>query len=848
MKPKRITITPSGEVKRDLNVEATQLPMRNTLLERLFPDIRICSVQVPTDPIRDRHAKTRIEGALNCLEVDGVPYRLIGGSGSSKNGKFYAVSQDHWKAVAARFRKWPEALLSYLGILLSECRFGIVEATTKVMVVKDHDFGTNDCRGWISPQLFRQFKKLGPGRFYQFRLAFGSYQAKGSFKIMPADVAEVLGVDLLIPESSVKPGGISVPFTFDGRVVVGIRDVSKCRPFNGSYSLVMHAPHDSMREEIVPPAKEQVQKVSESLGKGDYADLLRLIGADEALKAFSGEETPEDLTYTSVEATVVSAVLKADGSGKMVLFPHIHAKLQRLLARWARRMLLGGGLKLPGFALADDGVLFRHGARVYSASDWLPEETVISNSEAGRCLVVRYPIRMPEDLLPVRKLSEEDYLRHLAKGLGCPDSVDLKQVFQKQVSLAGCLVLNSQTAAQNGGDFDFDLVCAVEETSFKCWVDHAFAQPRREIITKTKHKKKQSLEWELPQVALSCVGNPIGRITDVITSCHAGNRKDLADKLGVELQNALDALKHDTRPDLTKIEAIEAIVPRAPWLQVKKVTRIEDLPEPFDVDFDDVVGRLYNGLWKKLSKVLDPPLEAKAFRGLLVQEPPPLDMLRECQAMKVFYGGQVGEIVTEANAVKEQLQAAREKWVEAKKLGDKTLKDEAWKTFSDARSAMALYEKVTAPDRWGSLFTFVRSWAEGKREHRLLWAQAMAGVVCPDPPKEDEERPKARGSLLFQTFPQEVVDLVCRRTGGRPVVLPMPELPEGLDFRVVENKENLSYEFYQGDRFIFETTVEGHVIMGDEVIRRVHPFQAKGPARARDGKVFLSNPQRPKVT
>jgi hypothetical protein len=44
-----------------------------------------------------------------------------------------------------------------------------------------------------------------PGAFHQFRLAFERTQAKGSFKVMTDRVAERLGVDIILPASSVRP-------------------------------------------------------------------------------------------------------------------------------------------------------------------------------------------------------------------------------------------------------------------------------------------------------------------------------------------------------------------------------------------------------------------------------------------------------------------------------------------------------------------------------------------------------------------------------------------------------------------------------------------------------------------
>jgi len=131
-------------------------------------------------------------------------FRLIGASASAKSGKFYAVDERYEPAIAERFRKWPEAAITYFGILVSPCKQRIQMTDAKVMVVKDRTLGTNDCRGWISRSVFDHFHLPGH-RLYQFRLAFEKTQAKGACKVMPDDVSKKLGADIILPESCVKP-------------------------------------------------------------------------------------------------------------------------------------------------------------------------------------------------------------------------------------------------------------------------------------------------------------------------------------------------------------------------------------------------------------------------------------------------------------------------------------------------------------------------------------------------------------------------------------------------------------------------------------------------------------------
>ena len=111
----------------------------------------------------------------------------------------------------------------------------------------------------------------------------------------------------------------------------------------------------------------------------------------------------------------------------MLKHPFIQHHLQRVLMKWAYRLCTSGGFRLPGFALADDGYLFLHEGQVVCGSDWIPKTSAIAESSCRHGLVVRYPIRMKEDLLPVENLSGADTVHLLAKHLeqrGCRLSTD----------------------------------------------------------------------------------------------------------------------------------------------------------------------------------------------------------------------------------------------------------------------------------------------------------------------------------------------------------------------------------------------------------------------------------------
>ena len=185
---------------------------------------------------------------------------------------------------------------------------------------------------------------------------------------------------------------------------MGIREISQNLEFSSSYTLIEHAPVDSIETEINPAALEAVQKVKSAVENRDFGALFNVIGVSDEIKLFRAGEDEDmaDPEHTSSEHTVVEGVLRADPTGYWVRHPFINRHLQRMMARWAFKLCTAGGFKLPAFALADDGYLVLHQGRIYSGSDWIPESTAINNLASSQMLIVRYPIRTKGDLLPVR--------------------------------------------------------------------------------------------------------------------------------------------------------------------------------------------------------------------------------------------------------------------------------------------------------------------------------------------------------------------------------------------------------------------------------------------------------------
>ena len=791
--------------------------LENTLLSALYPDIRVATVNVPKQ--MDMHEEVRVHETMANLQHKGIHYILVGASGSAKEGKFYFVDEKYSKIIARRFHNWPEAAMVYFGMLVSPCEAMIEEDDARILVVPDHALGTNDCRGWIKRSLF---EKLGlPGNhLYQFRIAFENAQGKGCFKVMEDNVSEALGADVILPESSLKPGlkmedgdtqalrvvkrivpaarSIFTPWAqhelkkpraqesfsifssdrrFQGRVVVGVREISRELEFTSSYQLTQFASHNSIQLEILPETLEVIRRLTEAVREGQYEELMELLGGVPTgfLPTGLEQETHDDPEYD-----IVRALLTADASGVMVGYPYVKNRLNELLARWAFKVSTGGGYRLPAFMLADDGYLALLNGTVYCGSDWIPQEKAIMRGDSTRGLVVRYPIRMFEDLLPLENLSSGELHRLLAErlrkqGLTLPQTA-LDELIERQLNLEGTLVLHSQTATRNGGDFDGDWCGLMYQERFPQFVESRFNLKDEFKQTKTKLAKKRSNPLNTEAVALAAVGNWIGSITDLITSCIAAGREDRAYQLVGELQNALDSLKHQVKPNLELVNEIRKEVGHAPWLRLKNVRKISQLPDYLEVDPNDRIGALYNLVRMEVGEFFTGQSSIKDFKGLILGASPTREMLEECSRVNSAYAAVIASISKRGEPIQKQLDLAKGELEAAFKAAEANPAPENKELLRQKRKAKSLAEEAhythqeRTKEEIKSVISYVQLWAIGKNENRDAWCQALHRIVS---------NGEGTGSILVFAFPQELVNKVAERTGGKPVRVRLPRLCEG---------------------------------------------------------------------
>jgi hypothetical protein len=811
-----------------------------TLFAVLYPNAHLATVTVPTGylSLTDEQA---VMNRMADISYEGIKYKLIGASGSAKEGRFYFIDEKHFPLLAARFQKSPESLIVYFGILVSPCQALIDTADARIMVVPDHDLGTNDCRAYLRESLFREFRRarkigddekelvsLEAHHVYQFRLAFEKsdpqdcWQAKGLFKIMSDQVADALGVDFVLPHSAIKPELKEASqekqkrtLRFRGRTAVGIREVSRELSYGSSYTLLVHAPKESRQLEILPKAMQQAQEMTEAAQTGNYAKLLELLGKDPKVLG-------TDRGANTIPFGVVEAMLVADGAGNICRHPYISKKLNEILARHAYWLCTSGGFYMPAFMLADDGVLLEQNGKVYSASDWIPDNAVALPIACQKALVVRYPIRWQEDLLPVQRLSVRELVQLLQAALakqGCVlTESEAEAVLTEQVLLQGTCVLNSNTAKKNGGDFDGDQVSFITDDRYPRWVEDRFALKKPFVLEKTKAKRKKSALYQLECTAMAARGNQIGQITDLISSCLAAGKPKLARQLVKELQNALDALKWAIQPDQKLIAEIAEQITPAPWLALKDVSQVSSLPAHLKVSKTDVVGQFYNEVRNAIGEFSGDAEPLENFRGMIIGPPITSEMEEECRRVNRLYGMTISQTVGIMEKLTAERDKARKAYEDARQAQSENVK-ELLRVYQAAKRA---YRRANdeAEDSRKAIFAFIRLWANSKpAKERRSWCLALHTLICR--PRSDDQINGRRptGSIEFLAFPEEIQAMSAERTGGRIVSLNLPAPRDGW-IRMDSQKRVYLVQPVRGTlkhTFLFQITDDGKVLVQPEV-------------------------------
>jgi hypothetical protein len=882
-----VEVDEMGQVTRLLPKLDREEQLDHSLLCGLFPEARLARVTFPQNYL-DLVQQSKVLPAMEYFEVDGIRYRAVGGTKT-----FYGIEEKYEPFIQKRFKASPQLALTSFGILVSECKFLAHIPDLRLGICDDLRLGTNDSRGYISRSLFNQFdrqhqtalfeeelrklwmawkeklpadhrddpvpdeimmewsrqaerkvrnQRIPSDRFYQFRLAFKDGLAKGGCKIMEDDVAEELGFDMILPKSCFKPpyeGGeegtvpcrdAAVEVTkYQGSAFFGIREFSyEGGTQKGSYTLLQFAPWKSIQSEMASLALSQVEKLKSASTERRYDEVLELLGNSRATRV---SELEIGSQYTSKERTAWEALLKVDPTGYMIGHPWVNGALNRALADWTFHLCTAAGMEMPAFHLCDDGFLALCNGKVVCASDWIPQNRAITSVQCKKGLVVRYPVRMFEDLLPYTPMSTDECVTLMsaviAEQVRCPVDRDALARLFLQVATPGTLVLSSLTFKLFGGDGDGDRVGVIRDDEFPLFVESRFQHQCRPYIEKSKDKKRESPWWELASLANQSKGNQIGPITNLIARCVAADMKDEAYLLVGELQNALDALKWGTEVDRKLVSSIRDNVPDVPWLGLKDKDRVSDMPKEFKgLSPTDKIGWLYNLVRKHIEEFFPPKRPISDFFSVISGEEITEEIVESCLVAKRFWAGELIRLRETRERLQESADRAKEEYTRLKAAHKQSPNvsnpalDQARRRFYATQAAVAANKKRQESE-YRDICDVEQSWADGITENRRAYCQAMHMVLC---------RGKGNGGLMFRTFGQEFVDMYAEKVGSTPVEIFTPKLLTG------------KVEFIDGNVFFIERVPndDGSFLEERHYLQTL-PLDGYSEGEIREGTIILND-------
>jgi hypothetical protein len=258
------------------------------------------------------------------------------------------------------------------------------------------------------------------------------------------------------------------------------------------------------------------------------------------------------------------------------------------------------------------------------------------------------------------------------------------------------------------------------------------------------------------------------------------------------------------------------------------------------------VGYLYNAVRGEVEDFFRTTLPISDFHGVISGGTFTQEMFEECREINRLYAAEVSRIMTRKADVEKHYGEAEAEF-EAKR-GDKDRKvRDAARRRRNASQLTLQSEKDRTNDELKALMMLVRKWADEKKENRRGWCKALHTVVCGG---------RSKGSLLWNTFPQEAIDMIAEETGSQPVQVAAPDLVDG---EIEFDQEGRVYLVEHATRdgghsearrtLLLQIKANGDIVRDGHRVRRVHPFPlASGRGQIRNGQVVFDGiPQRPTI-
>ena len=524
--------------------EHCQSTYYNTMLGHLFPGVKFAVGDVGSLLANENPDTDYIS---QVLDKGFEEYKLVGGSGSRKEGKaIYSTSEFN---CFTRFFGSNMNAANYGSNLTTECKL-IKDIAIKLLVVNDGDakskkYRTGDCHGKCSEKFALEFTEsiYNPFQFRAFNIS-PDWCAKGTVAVGWKKGK----YDLVLPTSSFKgmkvaPGEYDLPKLAFGVVfkspslkrwtethdILGLQlEREMCgydfRKSNLSYSVVQFLPWDCVEKDILPVAQRQAQELNTLVSNPQRLLDYLLRKGDEG----KGQE---------VSKSRLSQILKSDVHGQLSTHPWaIKATMGMLSRRW-REVATSGGIKFNSSMVMPD--------------EELPDDCcyIPGLADGEEVIVFPYPCRWKYDI-----------------------KVWTNHILPKWEQMEGVIVGNCNTLMKLGRDTDGDFLMWLPASKLPHVAQAVknFGEP--DLDQAGLKPKKIPIEGTLGQILVKSMENLTGLITYYIAKSWACKREDFVFQLVPQLQAAVDSLKGALPPDRKLIDSIGNALKsqRVDWLKQVK--------------------------------------------------------------------------------------------------------------------------------------------------------------------------------------------------------------------------------------------------------------------------------------
>lgn len=359
----------------DAATELSPIIYRNTLLERLYPNLNIAigdgSGFINCDT-------PNLKGALAALNTGFEGYQIVGASGSRKKGYALFVKGDDLDCFS-RFFGSPSNCINYGSNMVTECKATYEIPSLTILVVKDGELGTGDCHGKCSSK-FALSVTGQLQRPFQFRAAVKSKEswvAKGTI----AFAFDCGGYDLVLPQSCFKGNKVEPGAYNPQTLYFGVVHEAEVRHVKMSYSVTQYLPWEAIETDILPGTLAKAHKLVHL--QSNTRELARFLLADNNIDYWehSKNKEEEEDKYISRLAELV----EADTHGQLIEHPWVVRHVRNLLKKhWTRLATAGAAQFHSAMTMPDDS---------------LPNNTVcIPHLPEGDVIVFPYPCRWKWDI------------------------------------------------------------------------------------------------------------------------------------------------------------------------------------------------------------------------------------------------------------------------------------------------------------------------------------------------------------------------------------------------------------------------------------------------------------------